>query len=84
MPFDPSDEEEGARRRAEIVVRACDELLGEIRAHGGPDGQWKIEVLESLRRSAFGGVRRGRLRGLCGRTAGQGSSPNSWSQHAGK
>ncbi len=53
MPFDPSDEDESTRRRTEILARACDELLSEIRASGEHDAEWKIEVLESLRRSVY-------------------------------
>jgi hypothetical protein len=51
MPFDPSDEEERQRRRTALFVRVCEELLSEIRAAGGPDAQWKIEMLEERRRS---------------------------------
>ena len=50
MPFDPSGEEV-KRRRAEIMVRACDELINELRAAGGPDADWQIQALESLRHS---------------------------------
>ena len=53
MPFDPSDEERENRRHAEIIVRACDELISELRAAGGPDADWQIQILESVRQSAL-------------------------------
>ena len=53
MPFNPSDEERENRIRVEILVRACDELISELRAAGGPDADWQIQVLESVRQSAL-------------------------------
>jgi hypothetical protein len=58
MPFDPSDEEERRRRRTALLARACEELLSEIRAAGGPNERWKIEVLEARRRSLCKEIRR--------------------------
>jgi hypothetical protein len=53
LRFDPSDEEDRKRRRTALLVRACDELINEIRAAGGPDAQWKIDMLETRRRSLY-------------------------------
>jgi hypothetical protein len=40
------------------LVCACEELLTEIRAAGGPDARWKIKVLEARRRSLYEEIRR--------------------------
>jgi hypothetical protein len=58
MPFDPSDEEERRRRRTALLARVCEELLSEIRAAGGPDAGWKINLLEARRRSLCEETRR--------------------------
>jgi hypothetical protein len=58
MPFDPSDEEERTRRRTALLAHVCEELLSEIRAAGGPDAQWKIEILEARRCSLNDEIKR--------------------------
>ncbi len=50
MPFRPSDEDE-VRRRAGVLLLACDSLLREIKRAGAPDGDWRVSALRRLRRA---------------------------------
>ena len=45
----PSDEE-AIRRRQGLLLLACETLLQDVR-RTGRDGDWRIEVLQQLRRS---------------------------------
>jgi hypothetical protein len=49
MPSRPSDEEE-VRRRAGVLLLACDTLLRDLR-RAYPDGDWRVDALRRLRRT---------------------------------
>ena len=50
MPFRPSDEDE-KRRRAGVLLLACDTLLRDMRRMGAPEGDWQMSALRRLRKS---------------------------------
>jgi hypothetical protein len=50
MPSRPSDEDE-RRRRAGVLLLACEELMREMRRAGTADSDWRVGVLRRLRKS---------------------------------
>ena len=48
--FSPSDEDE-ERRRAGVLLLACETLLRDMRRAGAADTDWRVSVLQRLRQS---------------------------------
>jgi hypothetical protein len=50
MPFRPSDEDE-KRRRAGVLLLACEAMLRDMRRAGAADTDWRVSALRRLRQS---------------------------------